>query len=104
MRLTVIDLWRYERSTMYRAIPHLSPIGLSVIHQADEKHVECYIPTSHWPRMHHCTKYQQPKVEFAYFVPLSASKAGCVLMTVTSLVKVQADPIVFCLPRLFSFF
>jgi len=45
MRLTVIDLWRYERSTMYRAIPHLSPIGLSVIHQADEKHVECYIPT-----------------------------------------------------------
>jgi len=30
---------------MYRAIPHLSPIGLSVIHQADEKHVECYIPT-----------------------------------------------------------
>jgi len=24
---------------MYRAIPHLSPIGLSVIHQADEKHV-----------------------------------------------------------------
>ncbi len=46
MRLTVIDLWRYERSTMYRAIPHLSPIGLSVIHQADEKHVECYIPTT----------------------------------------------------------
>jgi len=45
MRLTVINLWRYERSTMYRAIPHLSPIGLSVIHQADEKHVECYIPT-----------------------------------------------------------
>ncbi len=45
MRLTVIDLWRYERSTMYRAIPHLSPIGLSVIHQADEKHVECYILT-----------------------------------------------------------
>jgi len=25
---------------MYRAIPHLSPIGLSVIHQADEKHVD----------------------------------------------------------------
>ncbi len=40
MRLTVIDLWRYERSTMYRAIPHLSPIGLSVIHQADKKHVD----------------------------------------------------------------
>jgi len=45
IRLTVIDLWRYERSTIYRAIPHLSPIGLSVIHQADEKHVECYILT-----------------------------------------------------------
>jgi len=39
MRLTVIDLWRYEKSTMHTAIPHLSPIGLSVIHQADEKHV-----------------------------------------------------------------
>jgi len=25
---------------MYIAIPHLSPIGLSVIHQADEKHVD----------------------------------------------------------------
>ncbi len=25
---------------MYTAIPHLSPIGLSVIHQADEKHVD----------------------------------------------------------------
>ncbi len=45
MRLTIIDLWRYERLTMYRAIPHLSPIGLSVIHQADKKYVECYIPT-----------------------------------------------------------
>ncbi len=26
--------------TIYTAIPHLSPIGLSVIHQADEKHVD----------------------------------------------------------------
>ncbi len=26
--------------TIYIAIPHLSPIGLSVIHQADEKHVD----------------------------------------------------------------
>ncbi len=47
MRLTVIDLWRYERSTMYRAIPHLSPIGLSVIHQADEKHVDITFQRSH---------------------------------------------------------
>jgi len=39
MRLTVVDLWRYEKSTMYTAIAHLSPIGLSVIYQADEKHV-----------------------------------------------------------------
>jgi len=31
--------------TIYIAIPHLSPIGLSVIHQANEKYVKCYIPT-----------------------------------------------------------
>jgi len=30
---------------MYIAIPHLSPIGLSVIYQADEKHIKCYILT-----------------------------------------------------------
>jgi len=47
MRLTVIDLWRYERLTMYRAIPHLSPIGLSVIHQANEKHVDIIFQRSH---------------------------------------------------------
>jgi len=57
MRLTVINLWRYERSTIYRAIPHLSPIGLSVIHQADEKNVECYIPT---------IGYQNVVVEFNF--------------------------------------
>jgi len=32
MRLTVVYLWRYEKSTKYTAIPHLSPIGLSVIY------------------------------------------------------------------------
>jgi len=32
---------------MYRAIPHLSPIGLSVIHQADEKHVDVTFQRSH---------------------------------------------------------
>ncbi len=47
MRLTVVDLWRYERSTMYRAIPHLSPIGLSVIHQTDEKYVNVTFQRSH---------------------------------------------------------
>jgi len=33
--------------TMYTAIPHLSPIGLSVIHQADEKHVDVTFQRSH---------------------------------------------------------
>jgi len=32
---------------MYTAIPHLSPIGLSVIHQADEKHVDVTFQRSH---------------------------------------------------------
>jgi len=35
---------------MYIAIPHLSPIGLSVIHQADEKHVDVTFQRPSRPR------------------------------------------------------